>query len=126
MKKLLIIEDENILRNMYMERFSKQDNIEVFSADSAEEGFKIAKKEKPDLILLDILLPKANGVEMLEKLRKDPKTVDIKVLAFSNYDDPETKKRAKELGSIDYLMKTNYTPSQITNIVEGLLKGKQK
>ncbi|MDD4990148.1 MAG: response regulator [Candidatus Pacebacteria bacterium] len=125
-KKLLIIEDENILRNMYLERFSKQDNIEVFSADSAEEGFAIAKKEKPDLILLDILLPKASGVEMLEKLRKDPKTTDAKVIAFSNYDDPETKKRAKELGAIDYLIKTNYTPSQITSIVEKLLNEKEK
>ncbi len=121
MKKLLIIEDENILRNMYMERFSKQDNIEVFSADSAEEGFNIAKKEKPDLVLLDILLSKANGVEMLEKLRKDPTTADIKVLAFSNYDDPETKKMAEELGAIDYLIKTDYTPSQITKVIKNLL-----
>ncbi len=121
MKKLLIIEDESILRNMYLERFSKQNNIEVFSADSAEEGFNIAKKEKPDLILLDILLPKASGVEMLEKLRKNSKIAGIKVLAFSNYDDPETKKRAKELGAIDYLIKTDYTPSQITKAIKKLL-----
>lgn len=121
MKKLLIVEDENILRNMYMERFGRQDNIEVLSANTAEESFNIAQKEKPDLILLDILLPEASGVEMLEKLRNDPKTVDIKVLAFSNYDDPETKKTAKELGAIDYLMKTDYTPSQITKVVKKLL-----
>ena len=124
MKKLLIVEDEKILRKMYLERFEKQ-GIEVFSSDTAEGGFKIAKKEKPDLILLDILLPKANGVSMLKNLRKDPEMSNIKVLAFSNFDDPETKKVAKELGVVDYLMKTDYTPSQITKVVEKLLKKKQ-
>jgi len=124
MKKLLIVEDEKILRKMYLERFEKQ-GIEVFSSDTAEGGFKIAKKEKPDLILMDILLPKANGVSMLKNLRKDPEMSNIKVLAFSNFDDPETKKVAKELGVVDYLMKTDYTPSQITKVVEKLLKKKQ-
>lgn len=122
MKKLLIVEDESILRNMYTERFSMQDDIEVISAKSVEEGFSLAKKEKPDLILLDILFPQGNGIDLLEKIRKDMAIKDIKVLTFSNYDEPDTKKRAMQLGSIDYLIKTNYTPNQITAIIQNILK----
>jgi len=121
MKKLLIVEDEAVLMEMYLAKFSKQD-LNIFSANSAEQGFAIAKKEKPDLILLDILLQMGNGIDLLEKIRKDEDTKDIKVLTFSNYDEPDTKKKALELGSIDYLIKTNYTPNQIFKIIQNILK----
>ncbi|MEK7104096.1 MAG: response regulator [Patescibacteria group bacterium] len=121
MKKLLIVEDEAVLMEMYLAKFNRQD-LNILSANSAEQGFAIAKKEKPDLILLDILLPKSNGIDLLEKIRKDKDTKDIKVLAFSNYDEPDTKKKAMQLGSIDYLIKTNYTPNQIFKIIQNILK----
>ncbi|MFH0739529.1 MAG: response regulator [bacterium] len=121
MKKLLIIEDEPILIEMYLAKLDKQE-LSVFSAGSAEQGFATAKKEEPDLILLDILLPMGSGIDLLEKVRKDENIKDTKVLAFSNYDEPTTKRKAMELGVIDYLIKTNYTPNQIVAIIKNILK----
>jgi len=117
MKKILIIEDEEILAEMYRDRF-KQAGFKVAMASSAEEGLEAALKEKPDLILLDILLPRENGIGFLEKLRKNPKTASLRVVAFSNYDDPLTKKKAYELGVREYLIKTNYTPQEVVQKIK--------
>src|SRR4030066_1477709 len=106
-KKILIIEDEKILREMYYDKFI-QAGFHIILADSAEEGLKILSKTKPDLILLDILLPKANGIKFLTKLRKKPEFNSLPIVAFSNFDSPETKKAAFELGVKDYLIKTNF------------------
>lgn len=121
MKKILIVEDEKILREMYLKKLEKGE-FEVFCVNSAEEGFSAAKKILPDLILLDIILPKGSGIDFLEKIRGEEKTKNIKVLTFSNFDDPETKKKAKEFGSLDYLIKTGYTPNQILKIIQNILK----
>jgi two-component system alkaline phosphatase synthesis response regulator PhoP len=119
--KILIVEDEKILAEMYHERFV-QAGFKVVMASSAEEGIEAALKEKPDLILLDILLPRENGIGFLGKLRQNPKIASIKVVAFSNYDDPNTKKEAFESGVEDYLIKTNYTPQEIIEKIKGYLK----
>lgn len=120
-KKILIVEDEKILAEMYYDRFV-QAGFKVVMTYSAEEGIKAALKEKPDLILLDILLPRENGIGFLGKLRKSPETASIKVVAFSNYDDPATKKEALKFGVKEYLIKTNYTPQEIIEKVRGYLK----
>ena len=124
-KKILIVEDEKILADMYRDKFT-QSGFEVILADSAEEGLKVTKKEMPDLILLDILLPRENGIGFLKRLKKDPKLSSIPVVAFSNYDDPETKKEAYELGAKDYLIKTSYTPKEIIEKVKSYLNRKSK
>ena len=112
MKKILIVEDEKILRDMYNEKFSRE-NFEIVLATDADEGLEVAKKEKPDLILLDILLPDKNGIYFLEKMKADPQIANLRVVGFSNYDDPETRAEAKKLGIEDYLIKTNYTPKEL-------------
>ncbi len=121
MKKILIIEDEKILSDMYTEKLYRE-GFKIVSATTSSEGLRLAKKEKPELILLDILLPKENGISFLEKLRKNPKTANIKVLVFSNYDDPETKKKAKNLGVENYLIKTNYTPKEMVERIREYLE----
>ena len=121
MKKILLIEDEKILAEMYRDKFS-QAGFEVFLAFESREGLKIAKKEKPDLIILDILLPRENGIIFLTWLRKDLKIAKIPVVAFSNYDDPITKKQAAKLGVKDYLIKTNYTPQEIVEKIKSYLE----
>lgn len=121
MKKILIIEDEKILAEMYKDKFS-QAGFEVLLAFEVKEGLELAKKEKPDLIVLDILLPRENGIVFLEWLRKDPEISAIPVVAFSNYDDPETKREALKLGVKDYLIKTNYTPQQIVEKIKNYSK----
>jgi two-component system alkaline phosphatase synthesis response regulator PhoP len=121
MKKILIVEDEKILAEMYRDKFT-QAGFKVILAYSAEEGLITAQKEMPDLILLDILLPRENGIFFLKNLKKDPKTASIPVVAFSNYDDPKTKKDAHNLGVKDYLIKTNYTPKEIVEKIKSYLK----
>ena len=121
MKKILLIEDEKILAEMYKDRFTRA-GFEVFLAFESREGLELAKKEKPDLIILDILLPRENGIVFLNWLRKDEEISSIPVVAFSNYDDLATKRKAAKLGVKDYLIKTNYTPQEIVEKVKGYLK----
>jgi len=117
MKKILLIEDEKILSEMYQDKFTKA-GFEVSVASEAKEGLEIAKKEKPDLIVLDILLPRENGITFLTWLRNEPEVSLLPVVAFSNYDDPEIKKQAIKLGVKEYLIKTNYTPQEIINKIK--------
>ncbi len=120
MKKILIVEDEKILNDMYAEKLSRE-GFKITSANTSEKGLRLAKKEKPDLILLDILLPKKNGLFLLEKLRNNPETENIKVVVFSNYDSPEAREKAKKLGIDNYLIKTNYTPKEMVDEVKKYL-----
>lgn len=119
-KKILIVEDEKMLREMYEEKFS-QAGYKVSSAETTKEGVKKAKEEKPDLILLDILLPKEGGLVFLRRQKEDPEIKDITVVAFSNYDGKGTKEQALQLGVEDYLIKTDYTPSQIAEKIKEYL-----
>ena len=119
-KKILIIEDEKVLAEMYKDRFSEE-GFQVVLAGSAEEGFEALKKEKPDLILLDILLPKANGVSFLKKIREQSELSSIPVVALSNYDEPKTKKEAESFGVKDYLLKTDFTPQDLVNKIKDYL-----
>ena len=120
-KKILLVEDEKILVDMYREKLS-QAGFEVISVFESEEALVLVKKEKPDLVLLDILLPRKNGIFFLEQLRKDPKVASILVVVFSNYDDLEIKKQAFKLGVKDYLIKTDYTPKEIVEKIKVYLK----
>lgn len=117
MKKILIIEDEKILAEMYRDIFS-QTGYEVSLAFTSEEGVELVKKEKPDLILLDILLPKENGIFFLKKIKKNPQTSSISVVALSNYDEPRTRKEAESLGIKAYLLKTDFTPQELVEKVK--------
>jgi len=105
---------------MYRDKLTRA-GFKVVLVFNAEDGLKMAKKESPDLIILDILLPKANGISFLQKQKKDPKISSIPVVAFSNYDDPDTKKQAFQLGVKDYLIKTNYAPNEVVAKIKQLL-----
>ncbi len=120
MVKLLLIEDEKILSDMYRDKFVES-GFDVILSSEAEAGLKITKKEKPDFILLDIILPKKSGVSFLKEMKKDKSIASIPVIALSNYDNPETKKEAIELGVKDYLIKTDYTPDQLVIKIKSLI-----
>ena len=121
MKKILLIEDEKILAEMYRDKLT-QAGFEVLLAFEAEEGLELVKKERPDLILLDILLPRENEIFFLTKLRNEPEVASTPVVAFSNYDDPEVKIKAAKLGTKEYLIKTNYTPQEIVEKIKEYLR----
>lgn len=120
MHKILIVEDEKLLSEMYEEKFSQSGFLAIV-ANSAEEGLGLLKKEKPDLVLLDILLPQENGIQFLKRIKNISEASKAPVIVFSNYDDPETKKKAFDLGARDYLIKTNFTPSEIVEKVKDFL-----
>lgn len=121
-KKILIIEDERMLGEMYRDKFI-QEGFDVVLAETAEQGIEAVRKEKPDLILLDILLPKTNGIGFMGWLKKEKELSSILVIAFSNYDNPKTKKEAMESGIKEYLIKANYTPQEIVDKIKSYLGG---
>lgn len=120
-KKILIIEDEKILAEMYQEKFS-QVGFDVDLVFNAEDGISSLSKKVPDLILLDILLPDADGIQFLRQLRNTYSSLQIPIVAFSNYDDPLTKKEAFLLGVKDYLIKTKFTPKELVEKIKKYLE----
>lgn len=120
MKKILIIEDEKTLLEMYRIRFEKA-GYEVFAAANGQRGIETAQKEKPDLILLDILMPNADGYQVIQALKKDPQTKNIPILVFSNLGQPEEIEKGLKLGADDYVIKTDLTPTELTNKVERMI-----
>ena len=116
-KKILIVEDEAMLSEMYQEVFEKE-GFDVVTASTGREAVKVAEDEKPNFVLLDILLPEENGIYFLEQRKLQPSLLAIPVVAFSNFDESNIKKRAFELGVKDYLIKTNYIPQEVVNKVK--------
>lgn len=121
MKKILIVEDERLLAEMYYEKF-REAGYEVFLASESKEGLKLAKEKKPDLIVLDILLPREDGITFLHWLKEEKEIASTPVVVFSNYDDPDAKREAAEFGVKEYLIKANHTPKRIVEIVKSYLE----
>jgi len=120
MNKILIIEDEKILFEMYKEKLERE-GFKVFGAFTVDEGIEIAKKEKVDLIILDILLPVKNGISFLKDRVKEKEIANIPVIVFSNYDEPTVKKEALSLGAKEYLIKTDHIPKDIVEKIRKYL-----
>jgi len=122
MKKIiLIVEDEKILSEMYKFKLNKE-GFEVISAIEVDEAIELAKKNKPDLVVLDILLPKESGINYLIKTRSIEELKSIPVLVLSNFDDNETKSEAFKYGAKDYLIKSNHDPKEIVARIKELLQ----
>ena len=97
---------------MYADRF-RQEKWKVFIATSSNEGLSVTRKEKPDIVLLDILLFNGYGLEYLT-IKKEYKVIaKIPIIVFSNLDDPKTKDEALELGALEYLLKSDFTPQEL-------------
>lgn len=119
--KILIIEDEEVLVNMYETKFISE-GYEVIKANNGEEGLKKTTEEKPDIILLDIILPKIDGFMVLKKIKADESVKNIPIILLTNLGQDEDIKKGKEEGAIDYLVKANLTPSEVVDKVKEVLK----
>jgi len=117
MKKILIAEDDNFLANAYRVKFEKE-GWEVTIAYNGEEAVSKAKSIKPDVILLDLVMPKMDGWEALKLLKKDPITAKIKVVVASNLGQSADVERAKKMGADDYLIKSDTPISAVVAKVE--------
>lgn len=118
--KILIIEDDSFLLTMYATKFELE-NYQVVTAEDGEKGLKLAQKEKPDIILLDVLLPKLNGFEVLKALKENFETKDIKVLLLTNLSQRGEVQEGLALGALDYLIKAHYMPSEVVEKVNKIL-----
>ena len=102
----------------------EQKKLEILKALNGEEGLVVAKKETPDLILLDLILPKKNGFEVLGELKKDPATKDIPIIVLTNLEGSSDIERALALGATTYLVKANYALEDIMMKIESVLEHK--
>lgn len=117
-KRILIVEDDLPLLNALAETFEKE-GFQVLKAQDGEGGLKVALKESPDLILLDIIMPKMHGWQMLEKLREDSWGKKVMVIVLSNISDPQKKEQFMETGQVvDYLVKTELRLQDVVHKVK--------
>lgn len=112
MKKILFIEDESALQKTFGD-ILKQEGYEMLSALDGETGLRLAKTENPDLVLLDLVLPKKHGFEVLQALKEDASTRDIPIIVLTNLEGTGDVEKALELGATTYLIKTSYTLEEV-------------
>jgi len=116
--KILLIEDEQVLSDVLIAKLIKE-GYETNVAYEGEDGYKKIEEWKPDLILLDIVLPKMNGYEILEKMQVDGNKTPV--IIISNSGQPVEIERTKKLGAVDYLIKTQFDPTEVINKVNSYL-----
>ncbi len=123
--KLLLIEDDITLVKMYQKKF-ETDGFEVDVAYDGITGLKKATEGKPDLVLLDIMLPKLDGLAMFKKMRSVPSTFNTPVILLTNFGQEDAVFECFKLGAVDYLVKSDVTPQQVVAKVEGFLAERKK
>ncbi len=120
-KKIIIVEDDQSLQNALSEVISRE-GFEVESAFDGEEAIKTIGKYKPDLVLLDIILPKKNGYDVLQKLKKDPETKSIPVMILTNLEEVDNVQKALDLGATNYLVKSDFSLKDVMGKIREILK----
>jgi len=122
-KKILLIEDEQIIIDL-LQRKLTEEGYEVHVAKDGEAGLKAMREISPDLILLDIIMPKMGGLEVMEEMQKDPDLKKISVIVVSNSGQPVELDRAQKLGAKDWLIKTEFDPQEVIDKVNNQLADK--
>ncbi|OHA06758.1 MAG: hypothetical protein A2934_01135 [Candidatus Sungbacteria bacterium RIFCSPLOWO2_01_FULL_47_10] len=120
MKKILFIEDEAALQKTLSSAL-KDAGFSVFQALDGDTGLRLIQREKPDLVLLDLILPKKDGFEVLRGLKENRETQSIPVIVLTNLGGLREVQSALDLGARDYLIKTNYKPSELVEKVKMIL-----
>ena len=121
MKKILFIEDEKFVAELVTEEL-RAAGFEVFLAEDGEMGLQKLREEKPNILLLDILLPGIDGYEVLKQMTADPELSKIPVIVLSNLGQADQIERAMALGAKDFLVKANCSPAVIINKVNQYIK----
>lgn len=120
MTKIAIIEDDQVISQMYRMKFEATE-FEVAVASDGESGVSLVEKFKPDLILLDLQMPRVTGDEALEKIRSKPAFKNTPVIILTNLGEEEAPKRLRELGIHSYIVKADLTPRQVVERVKEAL-----
>lgn len=119
-KKILLVEDDKMISNMYQTKL-KQEGYEIVTAEDGSAALDMAVQEKPDIILLDVILPQLDGFSVLVELKNNAKLKSIPVIMLTNLGTTEDKEKAKQLGATDYVVKASLTPAEICDIVKKYL-----
>ncbi|MFA6393924.1 MAG: response regulator [Patescibacteria group bacterium] len=122
-KKILIAEDDSFLLSMYANKF-EMENFTVFMAEDGKKALRIALKELPDLILLDLMLPAMDGFEVLKELKSDERAKNIPVILLTNLSQRDEIERGIGLGAMDYLIKAHFMPSEVVEKVKNIFNRK--
>lgn len=120
---VLIVEDDIFLAEIYQKKF-EMEGFKVSMANNGEKGLADIKKKKPDVVLLDILLPKLDGFAVLKAVKSDPAIKNIPIILFTNIGQKDDVRRGLEEGAADYLIKTHFKPSEIVDKVREVLRRK--
>ena len=120
-KTILLVEDEPLLANLLKQRLEKE-GISVFLGRDGEEALNILKENKPDLILLDIILPKISGFELMEVLQKDPQFQKAPIVIISNLGQESDVERGQSLGAIGYFIKAKVSIEDLVSKIKAFLK----
>lgn len=118
-KQILLVEDDVFLVDIYTTKL-KEAGFQVEVAENGEIALKKLEEEKPDVVLLDIVLPGLDGWEILRRMKANPKLKDVKVVILSNLSQKEEVEKGMSLGSVKYLVKANYTPSEVVEEIKAL------
>jgi len=121
--RILIIEDDVFIMDMYETKF-KMAGFEVLRAENGDKGIKVARKEKPDLIVLDIVMPQMDGLEVLKVAKGDSELKDIPVVLLTNLGQRENIEEGLKLGADDYIIKAHFTPDEVVGKVKKVLRKK--
>jgi len=119
--KIVLVEDEAILQRALAEWLESAGH-EVLALTTGQEALEVIPQEMPDLVLLDIILPGVNGMEVLKELKADPNTKKIPIVVLTNLGDEQNRKRALSLGAEDYLVKAGHDLDSVNKIVNKILK----
>ena len=117
MAKVLIVEDDPILRNMYSVKFTKAGH-EVQSADNGEEGLKLMRSFRPDLVLMDLMMPVMDGFTALTRAKEDQEIKAIPIVILTNLSQAEDAEKTLKCGAADFIVKSNLTPSEVLEKVK--------
>ena len=122
MARILLVEDDQLMARMYQRIFTFEGHT-VETAVDGEQGLEKSRTSKPTLILLDIMMPKMNGLQVLEKLKADPETKKIPVVILTNLAGQQDAEAALAKGAVKYIVKSEYEPKQIADMVKEIIAG---
>ena len=118
--KILLVEDDSMIIDMYMMRL-REEGYEVIHTDKGSEAIEIAEHQKPDVVLLDVILPEVDGFTVLQTIKGGAETKDISVIMLTNLGQESDQNKAEELGADGYFVKAQHTPTQIMEKIKEVI-----
>ncbi|MDD5040098.1 MAG: response regulator [Patescibacteria group bacterium] len=119
--KILLVEDDEFLAGMYVTKLNLE-GFDVQLASDGEKGLRLAKEHNPDIILLDVVLPKMSGFDVLKSLKEDSSTKDVPVILLTNLGQRDDVQKGLDLGASDYLIKAHFMPSEVVTKMKGIMR----